>query len=50
LRDSVLYLYGEWLPPSGAEVRDAPLFFQRVRFYPDVAEHEAVTDIYLPLK
>jgi AraC family transcriptional regulator len=50
LRDSVLYLYGEWLPQSGAEVRDFPLFFERVKFYPDVPEHEAVTDIFLPLK
>ena len=26
------------------------LLFQRVRFYPDVPEHEAVTDILLPLR
>lgn len=50
LRDSCLYLYGEWLPQSGAELRDFPLVFERVRFYPDVPEHEAVTDIFLPLE
>lgn len=50
LRQTVTYLYSEWLPESGAEPRDFPLFCQRVRFFPDVPEHEAVTDVYLPLK
>lgn len=49
LRASVAWLYRQWLPASGYETRDAPLFFERVRFFPDVAEHEAVTDIFLPL-
>ena len=44
------YLYAEWLPRSGEELRDFPLFCQRVRFFPDVPEHEAVTDVFLPLK
>ncbi|WP_224244723.1 AraC family transcriptional regulator [Hyalangium gracile] len=47
---SVRYLYAEWLPRSGEEVRDCPLFFQRVRFFPDVPEHEAITDVFLPLR
>lgn len=46
----VSYLYSEWLPASGEELRDFPLFFQRVKFFPEVPEHEAVTDIFLPLK
>ena len=50
LGQSVATLYAEWLPASGEEPRDAPLLFQRVRFYPDVPEHEAITDILLPLK
>lgn len=50
LRDTVTYLYAEWLPASGQEPRDFPLFFERVEFYPDVPEHEAITDVYLPLK
>ncbi|KHK57327.1 AraC family transcriptional regulator [Ralstonia sp. A12] len=50
LDQSVATLYAEWLPASGEEPRDAPLLFQRVRFYPDVPEHEAITDILLPLK
>jgi AraC family transcriptional regulator len=50
LRESVSYLYSEWLPQSGEEPRDFPLYVQRVRFFPDVPEHEAVVDIFLPLK
>lgn len=47
---SVTYLVSEWLPQSGEELRDFPLYFQRVSFFPDVPEHEAVTDVFLPLK
>ncbi|WP_203546596.1 AraC family transcriptional regulator [Dyella caseinilytica] len=50
LRQSVSYLYSEWLPQSGEEPRDFPLYVQRVRFFPDVPEHEAIVDIFLPLK
>jgi AraC family transcriptional regulator len=42
-------LYGEWLPASGREPRDFPPFLQRLKFYPDVPDAEAVTDVYLPL-
>lgn len=44
------YLYREWLPASGEETRDFPLYCQRMSFFPDVPEHEAVTDLYLPLR
>lgn len=44
------YLYTDWLPRSGEEPRDFPLYCQRISFFPDVPEHEAVTDIFLPLK
>jgi AraC family transcriptional regulator len=46
---SAAWLYGQWLPQSGRELRDYPLFLQRLRFFPDVAEHEAVSDLLLPL-
>lgn len=45
----VRYLYSDWLESSGEQLRDFPLFFERVRFFPDVPEHEMVTDVYLPL-
>ena len=50
LGHSIRYLYSNWLPASDEEPRDFPLFMQRVTFFPDVAEGDAVTDIYLPLK
>lgn len=43
-------LYYSWLPNSGEELRDFPLYCQRVSFFPDVPEHEAVTDLFLPLQ
>ena len=46
---SILHLYSSWLPASGEELRDFPLFMQRVTFFPDVPDSEAITDIYLPL-
>lgn len=49
LFQAVGYLYATWLPSSGEEPRDFPLFLQRVSFV-DVPEHEAVVDIFLPLK
>jgi AraC family transcriptional regulator len=50
LGDTLKYLYAEWLPASGEEPRDYPLYVQRVRMFPDVPEHEAVTDVFLPLE
>ena len=47
---SIRHLYANWLPASGEELRDFPLFMQRVSFFPDVPDSEAVTDIYLPLR
>ena len=49
LRAAMAYLYSEWLPASGEELRDFPPFLERVTFYPEVPEHEAITDIHLPL-
>lgn len=50
LAATIGYLYSQWLPASGEEPRDFPLFLQRVSFFPEVPEHEAVTDVFLPLK
>lgn len=43
------YLYRDWLPASGEEARDFPLYCQRLAFFPDVPEHEAVVELFLPL-
>ncbi len=50
LGEKVRYLYSDWLPKSGENLRDFPLFLQRVSFFPDVPEHEMITDIYLPIQ
>jgi len=49
ISDSVYYLYREWLPESGEELREFPLFFQYIKRVPETPEHEQVTDVYLPL-
>ena len=50
LEPAALYLYRDWLSASGEEARDFPLYCQRLTFFPEVAEHEAVADLFLPLK
>jgi AraC family transcriptional regulator len=50
LENSIRWLYSQWLPSSGESPRDFPLFLQRLAFFPDVPEHEAMTDIFLPLR
>lgn len=50
LGETVQYLYGEWLPKSGEELRDFPIFFERLNLFPDVPEQAMLTDVYLPLK
>jgi AraC family transcriptional regulator len=47
---AVRYLYEVWLNNTDVEIRDFPLFFERVSFFPEVPENEMVTDIYLPIK
>lgn len=49
LSDTVRYLYGEWLPQSGEEMRDYPIYFERLSLFPDIPEAEQQTDIFLPL-
>lgn len=48
--DTVLPLYSKWLPSSGEQLRDFPCFFHYISRMPAVAEHEQITDVYLPLK
>jgi AraC family transcriptional regulator len=47
---AIQYLYYAWLNNSNYEVRDFPLFFERVSFFPEVPENEMITDVYLPIK
>ena len=51
LEPAALYLYREWLPASGEEARDFPIYAQRhFSFPPNAAVHEVVVELFLPLK
>ncbi|VAW85156.1 Putative transcriptional regulator STM3175 [hydrothermal vent metagenome] len=50
MSDAICTLYQEWLPQSNEALRDFPCFFHYINFFPEVDEHELITDIYLPLK
>ena len=50
LEPALDYLYRDWLPASGENLRDFPLFLERIRFFPDVPAAEAELAIYLPLE
>jgi AraC family transcriptional regulator len=47
--DSIYPLYRNWLPDSGEELRDFPLYFHYLNLLPETPENELITDIYLPL-
>ena len=49
LADCARALYRDWLPASGEELRDFPLFFHYHNFVHEVPTNQLVTDIYLPL-
>ena len=50
MRAAIDYLYQHWLNENNEQPGQFPLFFHRVNFFPDVAEHEMITDVYLPLQ
>ena len=51
LEPAALYLYREWLPASGEEARDFPIYCQRrLSFLPEMSMPEIVTELFLPLK
>ncbi|MBA3667189.1 MAG: AraC family transcriptional regulator [Sphingomonas sp.] len=51
LEPAVLYLYRDWLPASGEEARDFPIYCRRrLSLTPEVPIHEVVVELFLPLK
>jgi len=51
LEPAALYLYRDWLPASGEEARDFPIYCQRhFSFAPGAAVHDVVVELFLPLK
>lgn len=51
LEPAALYLYRDWLPQSGEELRDFPIYARR-QLLPvaDIQAHEVVVELCLPLK
>lgn len=50
LEPAALFLYRDWLPASGEEVRDFPIYCQRLSMFLEVPEHKTTVDLFLPLK
>ena len=51
LAPAALYLYPEWLPASGEDVRDFPVYCQRrLSRLAEGPLHEVVVELFLPLK
>jgi AraC family transcriptional regulator len=51
LEPAALFLYRDWLPASGEEARDFPIYCKRfLSSKPDLTSHEAVAELFLPLK
>jgi len=51
LEPAALYLYRDWLPASGEEARDFPIYCRRqLALIPQVEAHEVVVELFLPLK
>ena len=48
LEPAASYLYRDWLPASGEEMRDFPIYCQR--FFLDDPEQGTAADLFLPLK
>jgi AraC family transcriptional regulator len=47
--ETIYPIYRDWLPASGEELRDHPLFFHYVSVGPDTPQDQWQTDIYIPL-
>ena len=47
--ETISPIYLDWLPDSGEELRDQPLFFHYLSVYPETPTDQWQTDIYLAL-
>lgn len=43
------FLVEVWLPASGEQLGDFPIFFHFVNVGPDINDKDMITDVYLPL-
>lgn len=47
--ETIYPIYRDWLPASGEELRDQPLFFHYLSVYPETPQEQWQTDVYIPL-
>ena len=47
--EKIRFLYNNWLIENNEELRDFPCFFKYRNLFPQVSEHELITDIHLPI-
>jgi len=51
LEPAALYLYRDWLPASGEEAGEFPIYCRRrLALIPETPAHEVVVELFLPLK
>ncbi|WP_085708502.1 MULTISPECIES: GyrI-like domain-containing protein [unclassified Pseudomonas] len=48
--ETIYPVYRDWLPASGEELRDHPLFFEYLSISPETPQEQWQTDIYVPLR
>lgn len=48
--ETIYPIYRDWLPASGEELRDQPLFFNYLSVYPETPQDQWQTDVYIPLQ
>lgn len=48
--ETIYPIYRDWLPASGEELRDQPLFFHYLSAYPETPQDQWQTDVYVPLR
>ncbi|HEV3426247.1 MAG TPA: GyrI-like domain-containing protein, partial [Paraburkholderia sp.] len=47
--ESIYPIYRDWLPTSGEELADHPMFFHYLSVFPETPQDQWQTDIYIPL-
>ncbi|NWB96232.1 AraC family transcriptional regulator [Pseudomonas gingeri] len=48
--ETIYPIYRDWLPTSGEEIRDQPLFFEYLSVFPETPQDQWQTDVYVPLQ
>ncbi|ROM83358.1 AraC family transcriptional regulator [Pseudomonas brassicacearum] len=48
--ETIYPIYRDWLPNSGEELRNEPLFFEYLSVYPETPKSQWQTDVYVPLQ